>query len=114
MTNLHSRTSPVYWITAALSVLLLTGAAALVDPTRPPDALLPESKGMTPASPLQLTAIFIYPDHRFAIINGQKASAGEKVGEYTIINIQRDTVELKGSQDNLVNLSLLPIIKKTR
>jgi hypothetical protein len=97
---------------ASISVGLLTGAAALVDPTCPPDALLPNSKKLSVSGPLQLSATFVYPDKQYAIINGQLAALGDKVGTYTIINIGNDTVELKGSQETPVVLSLFPTVKK--
>tara|TARA_R110000868_G_scaffold290766_5_gene550937 strand:+ start:3362 stop:3721 length:360 start_codon:yes stop_codon:yes gene_type:complete len=97
-----------------LSTLLLTGAAAIVDPTRPPDSLLPESKTLNISGPLKLSAVFIYPHRRYAIISNQIATIEDKVGEYSIINIQRDTVELKSSKDDSVTLTLLPTVKKVR
>jgi hypothetical protein len=108
-------TTAAYCLTALLSVFFLTGAAILVDPTRPPDSLLPaSSKTTSHTGPLQVSAIFIYQNYRFAIVSGQKVVPGDKVGEYTIINIQRDTVELKGSQDQSIVLSILPTVKQSR
>jgi hypothetical protein len=101
-----------YWLLAIISSSLLTGAAALVDPTRPPNALLPESKKLSVSGPLQLSATFVYPERQYAIINGQVGAVGDKVGSYTIINIDNDTVELKGSQETPVVLSLFPTVKK--
>lgn len=101
-------------IITILSIAPLTQAEAMVDPTRPPDQLILPSKRLKVTGALQVTAIFIYPSYRFAIINGQLGKPGDKVGEYTIINIQHDTVELKGAQDNSMVLPLLPSVKKAR
>lgn len=101
-------------IIALLILTFLTGAANLPDPTRPPDALIPASKKLKIGGALQVTAIFIYPDRRFAFINGQLVNVGDKIGEYTIINIQHDTVELKGSKGNSMILTLLPKVKAAR
>ena len=106
--------SALVWLTAILSTLFLTGAAAIPDPTRPPDALIPASNKINATGTLGVTAIFVYPNHRFAIINGQMVRVGDKIGEYTIINIQHDTVELTGSQDTSLVLPILPIVKIAR
>lgn len=95
------------------AVFCLTGAAQLTDPTRPPDALLPDSKSFEATGPLQLTAVYVYPGRQLALINSQFAAVGDKVGTYTVINIQRDTVELKDSQGARVTLSVVPAIKTT-
>ena len=97
-----------------LSAILLIGATAIPDPTRPPDALIPATNKIKVTGALTVTAIFVYPNRRFAIINGQMVSVGDKIGEYTIINIQHDTVELKGSKDSSLTLSLLPTVKMAR
>lgn len=95
-------------------MFFLTGAAAIVDPTRPPDELIPATKKMKASGPLQVSAIFKYPTHQLAIINGQLATQGDQIGSYTIINIHDDTVELKGLQDKMITLQLLPTIKQAR
>lgn len=103
---------PAHSLLALLSVWLLTGAAQeLVDPTRPPAALLTPIQDIKVKGPLQVTAIFIYPTRRIAIINDHLAQVGDQVGSYTIINIQRDTVELKGVQDKSMVLNLVTDVK---
>lgn len=97
-----------------LFVWILTVAASLPDPTRPPDKLIPAAKIIKIGGALQLDATFIYPDHRFALINGRKVNTGDMIGEYTIINIQHDTVELKGSKDTSMVLTLFPKVKTSR
>jgi hypothetical protein len=99
------------WLFILASLFLLT---AMTDPTRPPDVLLPASSKGVVAGSLQLTAIFVYPDRRIAVINGKEVRTGDTINEYTIINIQHDTVELKGSQGNLTVLTLFPQIKQVR
>ncbi len=114
MKNILDRTMLAGWLLAMLSLLFLTGATTLTDPTRPPDILIPAAKKLLIPGSMQLTAVFIYPDRRFAVINGHSVSVGEKIGEYTIINIQHDTVELKGLQDSSKVLTLLPSVKRAR
>jgi len=101
-------------LVALLASSCLTGAVQLVDPTRPPDALIPNSQKLAIEGPLKLTATFIYPDRRIAIISDQVVMVGNQVDTYTIINIQRDTVELKGSDETPVTLTLLPAVKTAR
>lgn len=114
MKNPTHNTSSTGWLLAIMAIFFLTGAAAIVDPTRPPDELIPATKKARSYGPLQLTAIFSYPTHRLAIINGQLAAMGDQIGSYTIINIQDDTVELKGLRDKSIVLPLLPSIKQAR
>lgn len=108
MTKTRSRFIP--FLCVLLSLLL----TAMTDPTRPPDALLPASKGIVAAGPLRLTAIFIYSDRRSVVINGKTLTTGETIDEYTITNIQHDTVELKDSQGNKTVLNLFPVVKQVR
>lgn len=110
MKNLPVNSSLITRLMGLLALLCLVGAS-LPDPTRPPDDLLPVGTKLKVSGALQVTAIFIYQDYRYALINGQRAAVGDKIGEYTIINIQHDTVELKGSKDNSMILTLLPKVK---
>lgn len=93
---------------------LPSSLADLVDPTRPPDAMISPNKSFLTASPLSLNAIFYYPDNQAAIINGDFVRAGDSVGEYTIINIHRDTVELIGIEGKELTLRMFPQIKQYR
>src|SRR3990167_5164008 len=103
-----------YIIIAYLLLMILlpgwTGAVEMVDPTRPPDRVLTPAK----AQPLTLTAIFIYPHKRIAIINGQAVTMGDRVGEFTITSINTYSVELVGSQNNreMLQLVTIPIKQK--
>lgn len=85
---------------------LLIGATSRRDPTQPPGALsAPDT--ITAGQPLDLTAIFVYPHIKIAIINGQVVKAGDHLGEYIITTINEDTVELTGPQNTLEVLRLL-------
>ncbi len=97
-----------------LAIFLLTGAAAIVDPTRPPDHMTPANKTKGVTGTPKVSAIFITRKRNFAVINGTIADIGDQIGAYTITNIQDDTVELRGSQNDSVVLPLLPIVKKAR
>ncbi len=98
---------------ALTAIYCLTGAMQLTDPTRPPDATTSDSRSVEATGPLQVSAVFVYPDRRLALINNQYATVGDQVGSYTVINIQRDTVELKDSHDARVTLNVVPDIKTT-
>ena len=95
------------------SLLILIVSSLLIaatDPTRPPTyapTAAPVSK-----QPMQLTAIYIYPTKRFAIIGGRIVKEGDQVNEFTISTITADTVELTGSQRNKETLTLVTPVKK--
>jgi hypothetical protein len=114
MKNLKQQTSSLNWLLAIVAMFLLTGAAAIVDPTRPSDNLMPAGKSLVIEGKPKLSAIFIYPNRRMAIINGNLVKIGDKIDSYTIINIQDDTVELNGLLNDSLVLPLLPTIRQTR
>lgn len=81
----------------------------LQDPTRPPSFSAPDLA----SSPSELTlyGIFDYPTHRIAIINGMRVFVGDKLGEYIVTAIDRNTVELSKSKNETLVLSLVPQVK---
>ena len=88
----------------------ITGATPRIDPTRPPKSKMTSS---TPNLPLQLTAIFIYPNYSVAIISGKAVKVGDQIDEFTVTTIRPFTVELSGPQNIKEVLQLLtPIIQK--
>lgn len=88
----------------------LLWAVDMVDPTKPPLVLM-TPQTLTMNQPLELTAIFIYPKYRFAIINGVIMKPGDKIGEFTITMINPYTVELTGPQGTQQLLQLVIPIK---
>lgn len=97
---------------AIIALWLCTGASSLTDPTRPPDYVPSKSQSMKITGPMTLTAIFSYSDYKVAIINGERLRVGDKVGDYTIIKIKANGVELIGPNDKVEMLSLLPTVKQ--
>lgn len=95
-----------------VAILCCTQALALRDPTRPPNALLPEHFVEKQTGPFQLFAIFSYPDRRLALIDGDLVSIGDTINSYTITNIGPDTVELKKAEEQPTVLRILPVIKQ--
>lgn len=93
-------------------VPLTEATLKLTDPTRPPDALINPEKMIETTAPLDLTAIFYSKERQRAVISGQTLEPGDVVGEYTIINIHRDTVELISSDGEELKLSLVPQVKQ--
>lgn len=115
MKNLRTHNRLMHLVTLLITVMVTVAASLpMPDPTRPPDILLPASKNLKIGGALQLNGTFIYPDHRFALINGNTVNLGDTIGEYTIINIQHDTVELKGTKDSSMVLTLFPKVKTPR
>jgi hypothetical protein len=91
----------------------LMGAVTGHDPTQPPGVSGGEATSPTTGQPLSLTAIFVYPDTNVAIINGQAVKEGDRLGEYIITTINRDNVELIGSQNERDHLQLLIPVKES-
>lgn len=115
MKNLRTHNLFLHLVTLLVTVIVTMAASLpMPDPTRPPDSLIPASKNIRIGGALQLNGTFIYPDYRFALINGNKVNMGDTIGEYTIINIQHDTVELKGTKDSSMVLTLFPKVKTPR
>ncbi len=96
-----------------LLVPLWVSAENMVDPTKPPDSQA-VVKTTTSSQPLSLTAIFIYPSYRMAIINGQTLRIGDHINEYTITAINPFTVELMRSENSKEVLSLTLTVKQLR
>lgn len=98
-----------------LSLALVMGMNTLIDPTRPPNALLPDmGANANYGQSLQLTAIFIYSTYRSAIIGGRYVTIGDQIGEFTITNISPYTVELTSSKNQKEVLQLLPSVKQQK
>lgn len=86
----------------------LLGSAVIVDPTRPPEFTdtLAANLGINKQS-LTVTAIFIYPDDRFAIINNQMARVGTKLDDFTITAITPYTVQMIDQEGKGKTLELI-------
>lgn len=86
------------------------------DPTQPPDSIFKKNKqgDIISTKPLELSGIFIYPTYRLAIVNGQTYMEGDKIGEYVINTINKDTVELSGPQNARVVLQLSATVKQAK
>lgn len=95
---------------------LISAASALVDPTQPPVTIYSPSLMGGPKSlqTLQVTAIYIYPTHRLAIVNGVPVKTGDHIGEFTITAINPYTVELTGPMDRKEVLKLVVNVKQER
>jgi hypothetical protein len=101
-------------ITQGLLVLLtpfMLGALAMQDPTRPPNVSTNPNAAEV-GQPLAVTAIFVYPNRRIAIVNGQNVVVGDHVGELTVTSINQDTVELEGPQHTREVLQLVEPVKQ--
>ncbi|TAK74636.1 MAG: hypothetical protein EPO11_06605 [Gammaproteobacteria bacterium] len=92
----------------------LLGASTMIDPTRPPGTLFNPAGTDSSAGSLTVSAIFIYPNYRVAIINGRPVMVGDHLGDFTITSIMPFTVELIGSQNNQEVLPLVATVKQER
>lgn len=99
------------WLSLSLA-LGSTTVHAYSDPTRPPNAEAPAAISTTESvSSFNLTAVFISPNQRLAIINDQAIKLGDKIGQYTVTTIDTNAVELTGPQDSHETLFLSPTVK---
>lgn len=103
---------------ASIAILLLVcahllGATTNTDPTQPPGYEAPISSASN-NQPLALTAVFLYPNDRIAIIGGKPVKVGDKIHEYTVTTIQANTVELVGPKATHEVLTLTATVKTQR
>lgn len=87
-------------------------AQALIDPTRPPDAMTAgdDSLAIAPSGPV-LQSVLISPRRVEAIISGRTVKVGDKVGDAKVIRIKENEVTLRSGNDVQV-LRLFPTIEK--
>ncbi|MBA3661729.1 MAG: hypothetical protein H0W64_08385 [Gammaproteobacteria bacterium] len=109
---MNSRVKRFIFFVALLPLLSAVVAPPLVDPTRPPDGLNPSQN--TATGPLTVSAIYIFPTYRFAMINNLPVKVGDRIGGFTITNITSYTVELFGTQNEKLVLELVTSIKHAR
>jgi hypothetical protein len=89
---------------------VLAATTKMTDPTRPPGTIFaPQTYSAT--EPSELTAVFIYPTYRLAIINKQMVKIGDQVGEFSVTSINAYSVELTGPEKNKVVLQLTTYVK---
>jgi MSHA biogenesis protein MshK len=89
--------------------------AALVDPTRPPNAVSESNtKEAAPPPGPQLQSVLISPTRRVAVISGSTVAQGEKYGSATVVAITAGAVLLRYA-DRKETLYLIPgVVKRER
>jgi MSHA biogenesis protein MshK len=90
---------------AGISLLLpfFTGAAELLDPTRPPASIVaPESVKSDLNQSVGLQSILIGKTRRAAIIDGQTVELGGRIGEARLVEVNEGSVVLKTAQGRQV------------
>ena len=92
---------------------LLVNASLIKDPTRPPRQTL-ALPSINETQDLELTAIFVYPNQKFAIIDGKRVTVGDTMGELTVTVITPNTVELTGPEKNKEILRLSLPVKQSK
>lgn len=110
--NIIVRLIATIMVATPLMGAIMINKIALHDPTEPPPDFMPTKNSEVNYRTLNLSAIFIRPTSRWAIINGQVYHEGDAMGEYIITNIHVDTVELIDSANNKEVLQLVTPIKK--
>ncbi|MFO0691014.1 MAG: hypothetical protein U0900_20115 [Myxococcota bacterium] len=99
-----------------LGVELGRAADALPDPTRPPAGSLIAQPAPAPDAneKLELRAIFHADDRRFAVINGRRVQAADRVAGAEVVSIEVDRVRLRRDGE-IVELELVaPAFKNAR
>jgi MSHA biogenesis protein MshK len=105
---------------ACIAVALPSIAQALVDPTRPPNALgTPAAPGVaapadTVPSASVLQSILLSPHRRLAWIDGRSVEVGDRVGEASVVAIEVDSVKLRGDDGALTVMRLMPDVQISR
>ncbi len=113
LTQLKAKIVAIIMVIMPLMGATVINKSALHDPTEPPPDFMPAVKNNEISyRSMNLNAIFIKPNARWAVINGQVYHEGDAVGEYIITNIHVDTVELIDSAHNKEVLELVTPIKK--
>src|SRR5688500_15158681 len=95
-----------------ISLSLLMIGADIQDPTRPTDFAPQYESTPSSSKQLNLTAIFIIPNFKQTIINGETVKEGSKISGFTISKITLFTVELLSLQNTKEVLSLVVSVKE--
>lgn len=97
-----------------LAVAMPSGAQALADPTRPPNATgtLDVASGPGASGPV-LQSILLSPLRRMALIDGHMVKIGDRVGDARIVAIDFDSVKLRDG-DGVTVMKLLPDAQKSK
>lgn len=114
MKNLMTTLPKLASLLFVASTFFLIGAVIAIDPTRPPTFTTVTTDPSASAGNLNLTAIFVYPTYKMAIINNRSLLVGDRLGEYTVTNIEQNTVELADPQNNKMTLTLVNQVKQIR
>ncbi len=88
MFDLHKTMSDVRIVAAMIFLVASSGVNALNDPTRP---FTYHSTGKTQA--LKLESTLISSNRKIAVVNGSVVAEGERVKDFTIIEIRKDSVK---------------------
>jgi MSHA biogenesis protein MshK len=100
------------WLGGLMALLLLSGlplvAAALEDPTRPPDFVGGANGAKQGQAPSwQVSSILISKDRRMAVVNGKTVRQGDQVGSARVVRISPTAVTLRTSIETFT-VKLLP------
>jgi hypothetical protein len=82
---------------------------ALVDPTRPPNVAF--STRSIVQQEFNLSAIFIYPTYKLAMIDGKAVMVGDSFAGYIVTNMTPFSVELIDKENRKEVLTLIASVK---
>lgn len=89
------------WIVLLSLLCLSTVFADGVDPTRPPDFTSANPESNLVGGVWELGAIFISPQKKIAVINGQSVKVGDRIQGATVFSIEPNVVQLDGSSGRI-------------
>lgn len=96
----------------SLFMLNTAHAEMLLDPTRPPDALLSSTDGeVYPTTPV-LQSVVLSPAYKAAVINGEKVMLGSKYEGATLIKLNDHEAVLRNPDKSLQKLKMNDAVNK--
>ena len=101
-----------YLLATLLLLMPLLSQAQLNDPMRPAQAPRTTVSATAPTPAWRLDSIILSGDRRLAVINGQRVSEGDQLGQARVSRIEATRVILRVGQQSRV-LTLLPLSIKT-
>ncbi len=103
-------------LSAAIGLVAIIGLAnavvaqTLVDPTRPPGALIDRDGGETTSGPV-LQSVMLSPSRKVAVISGAAVVLGGRYGEARLVSLTETEAVLKRGAETTV-LKLYPQVNK--
>ena len=83
----------LYIVCLVIQTQIVSASTLPYDPTRP---MIQMPERIIEQGPLALSMIVLSGKSRYAVINGNMISEGDRIEGYVVMSIQKEVVELKG------------------